>query len=113
MRLAAAVLAVVVSACVSASTGGQVWYKENGSPEERDRLLAAAQVQAQQASQTAHPGSPDTPESHQRLEHESVVNYMMTNGWHLVPRSEAKPLRPHRASGSSTGPLTGPAALDR
>ena len=81
-------------------TGGKVWYKENGTTDERDRLLAAAKVQAEQAHVGATLGGSDTPEGHRQSEVETTMTYMTAHGWHLVPASEAKPLRSSVVNGT-------------
>jgi hypothetical protein len=84
---------VFLTACTSLDTGGKVWYKENGTTAERDRLLAAAKVQAQQAQMGPTPNGSDTPEAHRQSEVETTMTYMSAHGWQLVSPSKAKPLR--------------------
>jgi len=101
-----AVLIVAVLGCTSVGTGGKVWYKENGTTEERDRLLAAAQVQAAQAHSGPSAGLPDTAQAKQQSAVETTMTYMTEHGWHLVPPSEAKPLASSPATSQSSTPST-------
>lgn len=87
-------LASALLGCQSVDPGNQVWYKENGSLEERDRLLAAAEVQAQQAQSSPTVSAPGA-STRQTASH-TILEYMTANGWRLVPKSQAKPL-PARA----------------
>lgn len=87
----------VLVGCSTMSTGEQVWFKEGGTPQERDRLLLAAEVQARQA----YPDSPMAggavgttgPQSVAALQHsrrDVVVRSMTAQGWRLVPRNQAR-----------------------
>lgn len=86
---------LIWASCSSVETGNQVWYKENGTIEERDRLLAAAQIQAQQTQQVPTVSNPGTPGSQHQSTSHVVLEYMTANGWRLVPKSQAKPLPEH------------------
>ena len=86
-------IAFTLFGCTTMETADRVWYKEGGTVEERDRLLGAAQVQAQQAHAVATPGSPDTLEAHHQSETQSVMATMSAAGWSLVPRAQAGRIR--------------------
>jgi hypothetical protein len=85
-------------------TGGKVWYKENGTTGERDRLLAAAKVQAEQAHVDSTLGGSDTATAHRRSELETTMTYMTAHGWQLVPASQAKPLKASAAKNATPSP---------
>ena len=109
--LAAIILAGALSGCTTMEYGDQVWYKPGGTIEERDRLLAAAQVQAAQAHATPKPGAPDQSAAKQQTEREIVLTTMTGAGWHLVPKSQAGSLKHETKTGTKPRSLT--TAMDR
>ena len=109
--LAALILAGALSGCSTMELGDNVWYKQGGTIEERDRLLAAAQVQAAQAHAVPKPGAPDQPNARQQTEREVVLTTMTAAGWRLVPKSEAGPLEHDKRTGTKPRSLT--TAMDR
>ena len=114
-RLALTALALITTlfGCAEPGAGGKVWFKENGTAEERDRLLAAAHVQAQQSHVAPNVGAPDTTQAHRQSEVESTMTYMTAHGWRLVPPSEAKPLRNTAPGSTPTATVVSPVNLDR
>jgi hypothetical protein len=80
--LAGAMLAASLAGCAVVETGDQVWFKEGATPREQEAALAAAQVQAAQAH--------TTPEQ----ERDIVIRSMTAQGWRLVPKHSAPPLKP-------------------
>jgi hypothetical protein len=111
--LASAIVVLIATACSSLNTGGKVWYKENGTTEERDLLLAAAKVQAQQAHVGPTLGGADTPEAHRQSEVEATMTYMTAHGWQLVPPSEAKRLRSGIENSATPANTVSAAGIDR
>lgn len=109
--LAAFILAGALSGCSTIETGDRVWYKQGGTIEERDRLLAAAQVQAAQAHAVPKPGAPDQSYAKQQTEREVVLTTMTAAGWRLMPKSEAGPLEHEKKTGNKPRSLT--TAMDR
>ena len=106
-------LAGALFGCTSIDTGGKVWYKENGTAEERDRLLAAAHVQSQQAHGGSSLGTPDTAESRHQTELETTMTYMTAHGWQLVPREQAKPFKSTPSPQAAPSTSTSSSGLDR
>jgi hypothetical protein len=109
--LAAIILAGALSGCSTMELGDRVWYKKGGTIEERDRLLAAAQVQAAQAHAAPRPGAPDQSHAKQQTEREVVLTTMTAAGWRLVPKSEAGRLEHEKGTGNKPRSLT--TAMDR
>jgi hypothetical protein len=113
LSLAALAIAGGMSACSTFDFGGKVWYKPGGTIEERDRLLAAAEVQAAQAEATQTPGSPGVTQNRRQTEHHTVLTFMTAAGWTLVPKSQASSME-QSAAGEAPKPRTSTAtALDR
>jgi hypothetical protein len=109
--LAALILAGALSGCSTMELGDSVWYKPGGTIEERDRLLAAAQVQTAQAHATPTPGAPDQASAKRQTERDFVLTTMTAAGWRLVPKSEAGPLKHETKTGNKPRSLT--TAMDR
>ena len=111
--LAAIILAGALAGCSTVETGDRVWYKSGGTIEERDRLLAAAQVQAVQAHAAPTAGASDQAGARQQTERQAVLTTMTAAGWRLVPKSEAGPL-PHAGKiNAAPRSMSAPTALDR
>ncbi len=115
--LAAIIFAGCLAACSTLNStfdiGDRVWYKPGGTIEERDRLLAAAQVQAVKAHADETPGAPDQKNARQQTERHTVLTFMTAAGWRLVPKTEAGPLDHARKTNSAPRSLVAPTGLDR
>lgn len=103
-RLAAIVLAGVFTGCSTFDMGNKVWYKPGGTIEERDRLLAAAQVQAEQAKIPYDPNNTGVPPNPRESERHTVLTFMTAAGWSLVPPSEAGSIDHATASTKKSAP---------
>jgi hypothetical protein len=97
MKTTLALLVLTLFAgCRSLPESDHVWYKEGGTPGERDRLLTAAEVQARQAYPDAPmagaSGTASTKsQASLRLARQDVVlRYMTAQGWRRVPREQAR-----------------------
>ena len=110
---AALLLAGALCGCASVDTGGKVWYKEGGTTEERDRLLAAAHVQGQQAHVGSSLGTSDTAASRRQSDVEATMTYMTAHGWQLVAPEQAKPLKRVPLTQTPPASATGSVGLDR
>ena len=113
LGLAALAVAGGMSACSTVDFGGKVWYKPGGTVEERDRLLAAAEVQAAQAEATQTPGSPNVTQNRRQTEHHTVLTFMTAAGWSLVPKSQASSMEQSRDVAPPKPRHTTATALDR
>ncbi len=74
-----------------------MWFKEGGTPRERDQLLAAAEVQARQAyPDSPMPGGgvgttgPRSAAALKQSRQDVVVRSMTAQGRRLVPRDQAR-----------------------
>jgi hypothetical protein len=109
-RTALIALTAAFSGCVSTDFGNKVWYKPNGTVQERDHLLAGAQVQAAQALAAYAPDSPNVTVDRKQTERHTILTFMTAAGWSLVPKGEAGPLgsggRPKGTRDSHTEPLS-------
>lgn len=112
-RLAAVALAGMMASCSTFDMGDKVWYKQGGTIEERDRLLAAAEVQATQASSAYDPNNTGVSTNPKETERHTVLTFMTAAGWSLVPKSQAgsldnapmpdKPSQRSNSAGSALG----------
>lgn len=91
-RAAFIALAGFLSSCSTFDLGNKVWYKPGGTVEERDRLLAAAQVQAEQMKAAYDPNNTGVKPNVRETERHTVLTFMTAAGWSLVPPAEAKSL---------------------
>lgn len=74
-------LAVSFAACAIVETGDHVWFKEGATPHEQEAALASAQVQATQAQVTP------------QEERDMVIRSMTAQGWRLLEKNSAPPLK--------------------
>ena len=74
-------LATTFAGCAIVETGDHVWFKEGATSHEQDAALAAARVQAAQAHVTP-------PE-----ERDMVIRSMTAQGWRLMEKGSAPPLK--------------------
>jgi len=111
--LAALILAGALSGCSTLDFGDKVWYKEGGTVEERDRLLAASQLQATQAHAAETPGGSNQTSARAQSERQAVLTVMTAAGWRLVPKSEAGPLENAKKTKAAPRSNTSATALDR
>ena len=81
MKTSAAFLALALAGCATVETGDHLWYKEGAANSDRDAALAAAQVQAKQAR---------VPPPEER---DIVIRSMTAQGWRLMPKQSAPPLK--------------------
>ena len=81
MRPRAFFFALALASCAAVETGDHGWYKEGGTASDRDAALAAAEVQAKQA----HVQPPE--------ERDIVIRSMTAQGWRLMPKQSAPPLK--------------------
>lgn len=86
----------LLAGCRSLPETDHVWYKEGGTPGERDRLLTAAEVQARQAYPDApmagaSGGTSTQSQASLRLARQDVIlRYMTAQGWRRTPREQAR-----------------------
>lgn len=113
LKLTAIVLAGTLTGCETFGLGDSVWYKPGGTVEERDRLLAAAEVQAVQAQSAFPAGSPNVTVDRKQTERHTVLTFMTAAGWSLVSKKEAGSLDNATKVKSPPRTMTAPTALDR
>lgn len=110
--LTAIILAGALSACSMLGLEGRVWYKPNGTIEERDRLLAAAELQAAKA-QNELSNAPDQKDARKQTERHTVLTFMTAAGWQLMRKSEAGKLSHATKTGTPQRSNAAPTGLDR
>jgi len=110
--LTAIILAGALSACSLLGLEGRVWYKPGGTIEERDRLLAAAELQATKA-QTELSKDPEQSYARKQTERHTVLTFMTAAGWQLMRKSEAGQLGHATGTGTPQRRNVAPTALDR
>ena len=93
MKMHAALLALALAGCATVETGGQTWYREGATADEQSAALGAAEVQAKQAH--VLPGE----------ERDIVIRSMTAQGWRLIAKDSAPPLKQSRAR-KSLSPTT-------
>lgn len=81
MKARALFLALVLGGCAAVETSDHDWYKEGATASDRDAALAAAEVQAKQAN--VQPSE----------ERDIVIRSMTAQGWRLMPKNSAPPLK--------------------
>lgn len=95
-RIGLGVLAIYLGGCAvtGIDQGDTVWYKEGATARERDAAMATAESQALQAR------SDPTNQTQKDI----VLRSMTAQGWRLVPRASAPPLKPEGARRATTMP---------
>lgn len=78
---AVALVAVFLAGCTVVETGGNTWFKEGATAQEREAALNAAQLQAAQ--------SDTTPAD----KHGMVIRSMTAQGWRMIAKASAPPLK--------------------
>ena len=97
MKFPAALLALAFANCATVQTGDQMWYKEGATVAEQQAALAAAETQAKNAS--LQPAE----------ERDIVLRSMTAQGWRLVPKDSAPPLKTRAPKKSPVPPRAGTA----
>ena len=76
-----AIFASSLVGCAIVETSDHVWFKEGATPPEQDAALATARVQAAQAHVTP------------QEERDMVIRSMTAQGWRLMEKGSAPPLK--------------------
>ena len=97
MKMHATFLALALAGCATVETGGQTWYREGATADEQAAALGAAEVQAKQAH--VLPAE----------ERDIVIRSMTAQGWRLIAKDSAPPLKPSKTRKSLSSPTTGTA----
>ena len=86
-------LAASLIGCAVVETGDHAWFKEGATPHEQEAALGAATVRATQAQVTP------------AEKRDMVIRSMTAQGWRLVQKDSAPPLKPAATRKTST-PIT-------